>query len=299
MAQEVRSTTAPAKSALAHVPFHGDDIEAAKDSQGKVWVSVRRVCEALEIDSDTQRVKLKGKPWAVTGLIPATGPDGKTYEVFAVDLDSLPMWLATIDPKRVKPAARAKLADYQRECAKVLRDYFFGVETPRQPGAMTEEQMLESCLGATPTKRWEGLSDHENRVADLVQMAIGRNLFTEKPMAVQALRQMARDLAMLGAALKEHFSPEGASFVTENDIKQIVATLAQRAEAIALLHETIERADAGRAARFDVEDERRDWQKKQRAYEVGMRVCPDAGPIPPAPLSPEVAAVVREPKLKN
>ncbi len=36
------------------------------------------------------------------------------------------MWLATIDVNRVRPEAREKLIAYQRECAKVLRDHFFG-----------------------------------------------------------------------------------------------------------------------------------------------------------------------------
>lgn len=107
------------------VPFHGDVIEATKDGRG-VWVPLRRPCEALGIDPDGQRRKLQGKPWAVTEMISATGPDGKLYEMFALHLDCLPMWLATIDAKRVKEEMRPKLELYQREAAKVLADHFFG-----------------------------------------------------------------------------------------------------------------------------------------------------------------------------
>jgi hypothetical protein len=65
-------------------------------------VSVRRVCEALGIDPDSQRNKLKNCQWAVTAIITATARDGKNHETFCIDLESLPMWLAgirTIQPR--------------------------------------------------------------------------------------------------------------------------------------------------------------------------------------------------------
>ena len=36
--------------------------------QDKLWVSVRRVCEALGVNADGQRLKLKYKPWACTEI---------------------------------------------------------------------------------------------------------------------------------------------------------------------------------------------------------------------------------------
>lgn len=112
-------------TALVEVPFHGDKLQAVQ-ATGSVWVVVRRVCEALGIDESGQRQKLKEKAWATTELISAVAEDGKVREAFAIHLDSLPMWLATIEPSRVRPEVRAKLIAYQRECARVLRDHFFG-----------------------------------------------------------------------------------------------------------------------------------------------------------------------------
>ena len=37
-----------------------------------------------------------------------------------IHIDCLPMWLATIDARKVKEAIREKLARYQKEAAKVL-----------------------------------------------------------------------------------------------------------------------------------------------------------------------------------
>ena len=112
-------------SALVRVPFHGDEIECVHDERG-VWVALRRMCEALGIDTDSQRKKLADKPWATTVTNAVVAEDGKPREMVCLHLDSVPMWLATIEPSRVAEGARSKLVDYQRECARVLRDHFFG-----------------------------------------------------------------------------------------------------------------------------------------------------------------------------
>jgi hypothetical protein len=111
---------------VQNVSFDGDALQAVQHDDGRVYVVLKRACEALGIDDRSQREKLKEKPWAVGVLITSTGPDGKNYEAFCLDLDSLPMWLATIDAGRVAEHAREKLIRYQRECARALRDHFFG-----------------------------------------------------------------------------------------------------------------------------------------------------------------------------
>lgn len=125
-------------TALVRVPFHGDEIECVQREDG-VWITLRRACESLGLSVDAQRVKLGAKPWAVTAMIAATGPDGKTYDTFALHLDSVPMWLATIEPARVAESVREKLIAYQREAARVLRDHFFG--RPAEPARISVEDI--------------------------------------------------------------------------------------------------------------------------------------------------------------
>ena len=119
-------------SALATVDFHGDTLEAVKDKDGTIWVSIKRCCENLGLDRATQMLKLKKKDWAVRGQKPLTGPDGKIYEVDVIDLTTLPGWLFSIDSRRVKPEIKDKLVKYQRECAKVLADHFLGTKQAEQ-----------------------------------------------------------------------------------------------------------------------------------------------------------------------
>lgn len=110
--------------------FDGDNLNVIRCGDA-VWVVVKRVCEALDIQPHGQAEKLKGKAWATTQMICAVAEDGKAREVFAISLDSLPMWLATIDPSKVRPEIRTKLEHYQVECARVLRDHF--IDRPQAP----------------------------------------------------------------------------------------------------------------------------------------------------------------------
>jgi len=119
---------------LTTIPFHGGTIEATQDERG-VWISVRRVCESIDIAPAVQLRKLVGKPWAVLTMMVTTGPDGKSYQTQCIHVDSLPMWLATIDAARVSEAARPMLTAYQTEAARVLRDHFLGGPIQSPPPA--------------------------------------------------------------------------------------------------------------------------------------------------------------------
>lgn len=103
--------------------FHGTELVVIPTDDG-LFVSVKRVCEALGIDYTTQHVKLKTAPWATMGLIPTVAEDGKIRELFSVHLDTLPMWLGGIDSGRVAERVRPKLVLFQREAAKALANHF-------------------------------------------------------------------------------------------------------------------------------------------------------------------------------
>lgn len=113
---------------LKTVSFYEDTLEAIR-FDGKVYVSLRRCCECLDVDFSSQHKRLSDRersPWATMVVMTTVAKDGKEREVAMIDLDTLPMWLATIDASRVDEAVRPKLLRYQQECAKVLRDHFFG-----------------------------------------------------------------------------------------------------------------------------------------------------------------------------
>lgn len=112
--------------------FHGSTLEVVREDSD-VWISTRRVSEAIGLANNGQLVKLREKVWAKLKTIRAGGGDGKSYEQVFIHLDSLPMWLATIETSRCAAEARPTIERFQVECAKVLRDHFFGAPPLPKP----------------------------------------------------------------------------------------------------------------------------------------------------------------------
>lgn len=117
-------------TSLTMFNFHGDAIECIPEGDF-LWVAIRPICVALGVDDKTQREKLAARSWATLGQRAALAADGRERELFCIDLDSLPMWLATIDERRVPEGIRPKLIRYQREAKKALADFFFKKTDPR------------------------------------------------------------------------------------------------------------------------------------------------------------------------
>ena len=141
--------------------------------QGEM-IALKPLCEAIGIDDSGQRQKLEKLEWAVKGVTPSTGADGKTYQMFTIHKDSVPMWLATIPVSRLKnEEAKQMLIAYQKEAAKALNDYFTrGVAVnPRLPIASTLEA---ERLALIATARDLGFIDPQHADAQAqIQLAIG------------------------------------------------------------------------------------------------------------------------------
>ena len=165
-------------ASLTTVPFHGGVIEAAQDDRG-VWVSLRRVCDALGIDVDTQRRKLKNKAWATTVMMTAVAEDGKERAQEFVHLDSLPMWLAGIDTKKVAEGTRAMLVAYQTEAARVLRDHFLPQIAAAPPAPPSPEPLALPMSSERKAELAYLLGAHiKNDMAREVVMAYGVSYLT-------------------------------------------------------------------------------------------------------------------------
>lgn len=109
---------------LVEIPFKSTTITAMSD-EGKPLVSLRHMCESIGIDPEGQRKKLKDKTWARAVLISAQDNAGRTQQMTMVDRRTMTMWLATIEPSRVKPEARPMLESFQNEAADALDSYFY------------------------------------------------------------------------------------------------------------------------------------------------------------------------------
>lgn len=105
--------------------INGSEILAV-EQDGEYFVPIKPICIALGIDDKTQRDKIQEDEFlnSVGGIIPSTGADGKTYEMFSLPLKYVYGWLATINPGKVSPDARECVTRYRRECYEVLYNHF-------------------------------------------------------------------------------------------------------------------------------------------------------------------------------
>lgn len=115
-------------SPVAQVPFYDNSIEAVRADDGTIMVSLKRVCESLGVSMQGQHEKLSKCEWATVKIILTVAEDGKRRRLTMIDLESLPMWLATINVSKVRIAVRPKLLQYQREARAVLAAWFADVK---------------------------------------------------------------------------------------------------------------------------------------------------------------------------
>lgn len=128
-------------ASIVHVPFNGQTIDAVpSDERSGYFVALRPLCENIGVDYSAQRKRLDRQPWSVVAMMTTTGSDGKSYEMYCIDRQTLVMWLATIDTSRLSSeAARSTLARYQRECAKALDAYFFRPAPQMDPASLLSD----------------------------------------------------------------------------------------------------------------------------------------------------------------
>lgn len=77
-------------------------VEIIRDEHGSGWVPVRRVCEILGVAPNSQCSKLKKSAWATLEMIYSSSRDGKSYEHFCISIESVSVWVSTIDQGRIK-----------------------------------------------------------------------------------------------------------------------------------------------------------------------------------------------------
>lgn len=115
-----------------------------------IWVSIRSVCKALNIDTTGQIRKLQRKPWArLRSDIMVRAADGKDRAMVVIDADCLPAWLSTIEPGRVSCELGDRLLVLQRRAAVAIREHFF----PKAPVPAEKPREIERRAPRSLTPR--------------------------------------------------------------------------------------------------------------------------------------------------
>jgi len=122
-----------------------NNVDIVVVENGNKLVPIKPICEALGIDVDSQRKKLKEDPIlsSTTVLSTAVGADGKDREMVTIPFKFVFGWLFRIDSRNVKPEAREAVLRYQVECYDALYNHFIRhSEFVEWQSALIEEQLI-------------------------------------------------------------------------------------------------------------------------------------------------------------
>lgn len=116
---------------LTTIDFHGAKLIAiAGDRPESTLVAMKSIVEGMGLDWGGQHKKMLAHPVLNTCIsvkeTQMPGDDQVREHTF-LSLEMMNFWLATIHPDRIKDqTVRARVIEYQTECARVLFNHFFG-----------------------------------------------------------------------------------------------------------------------------------------------------------------------------
>ncbi len=128
MAEENKRSLMPIQERT--VEFYGDELTAVKAEDGRVYVVISHMCDALGIDTQgqtrriqRQRVLAKGYTWV--DILSTQGEVTQRRRVQVLRVDLVPLWLTGISTRSIRDEqTREKLLKYQTEAADVLWEAF-------------------------------------------------------------------------------------------------------------------------------------------------------------------------------
>ena len=128
------------------VIFYDDELLAVRSKDGQIYVSFRHLCDSFGLDRRSQLRKIRdheilseGYAGGVIMTPPGERGGGGRQQAGLLLVDLIPLWLTTINTKRVREEIRDKIKRYQREAAKVLWEAF-------QSGRLTMQGDLDELL---------------------------------------------------------------------------------------------------------------------------------------------------------
>lgn len=132
---------------LSPVTFHGDTIFCI-DYQDQPYTPMRPIVENMGLDWQSQATKFRANKdrWGV--VIIATPSKGGEQQSTCMPVRKLPAWLNSINPKKVAPELRAKIALYQAESDDALWDYWMNGRAERPTPAPAADGPLTPALRA-------------------------------------------------------------------------------------------------------------------------------------------------------
>ena len=222
--------------ALDSLPFtfYGETFEVVLADDRKLYVPLRRLCDALGIDYSSQRKRVLRDEAIQDTLvtIPMETPyqnSVRVQEVSCLWLNRLPYWLGTIDAARIKPELKETVVRFKREFAEVAwaafrteilpADILAELDTYLPAPAQEYHQLMDDAaqlrqnLNTALTQQGEQLEQLEQRLSGLEARLAGTDFIN----SAQQQRYLEM-VGMLGEALKK--KKAGNQAIVHNQVKR-------------------------------------------------------------------------------
>jgi hypothetical protein len=129
------SVIEPVEQRLVALTQGGDDeVVAARVATSEVYLPLRPICIALGVSWATQRRKIMADDVLMESVRTLrVQTRGGPQNLLCMDVEAIPLWLAEIEPDRVRAELRDRLRSYKRWVKKVVYDAFAretGIDVP-------------------------------------------------------------------------------------------------------------------------------------------------------------------------
>ncbi len=131
----------PVEQKLVALTQGGDDeVVAARTETSEIYLPLRPICVALGVSWATQRRKILADDVLMESVRTLrVQTRGGPQNLVCMDVEAVPLWLAEIEPDRVREELRDRLRSYKRWVKKVVYEAF------------ARETGIETALGGTPS----------------------------------------------------------------------------------------------------------------------------------------------------
>jgi len=223
-------------SDLRHVVIEGDDILAVRVNEGDIYLPLRSMCEALGVSYQGQVARIRRDEVLADGLhVLRVETGGGAQSAQALHLECVPLWLAGLEPSRVREEIRPRLRVYKRWVRQKVWDAFAAeLGLPRttapasaDPTALSLQQVAE--LGRALTAMAEqqlAFQQEQTQVHGILSHHEQRLTVQEGRMdrAAQVMSETIREVK----ALKSRLDP--GNVITDEQAAELQETIKAIAE---------------------------------------------------------------------
>ena len=132
---------------LSPVTFHGDTIFCI-EHQNQPYAPMRPIVENMGLDWKSQSAKLNANKGRWGMVIITTPSKGGDQQALCLPVRKLPAFLASINPRKVRPELRERIELYQAECDDALWNYWMHGKAERPAPGPARRNIADDIVPA-------------------------------------------------------------------------------------------------------------------------------------------------------